>query len=244
MKRIIFTLFLVGLIGCGPTALNVKTSFEQAQTAYNRLLTTRPESIDTQGYRVYMAKAKSAYDNNDFSDADRYAKEAIAQADTAYNTRLQLKADAKNHIELTRIKMNNLLVPGHAAVQEFFKAINTYNNARYRECISVLSDVSHRLDIDAQTAFLNKVTLYVPENLTSRFGSSVPVFAFLGKDLRLHNKIASIKGPVEVDFVNQFFLSDSFSYFHIKSDKLHTDGWVYPQFVAIGTIKEIKKEVE
>ncbi len=244
MKRITILLLLLGLIGCGPSAVSVKTSFEQAQTAYNRLLTTHPESIDTQGYRIYMAKAKSAYDKNDFADADKYAKQALEQADNAYNTRIQLSADTRNRIELTRIKMDNLLVPGHEEVHEFFEAINAYNNGQYRTCISMLSDVSKQLDIDAQTAFLNKVTLYVPENLTARFGSNVPVFSFLGNDLKLHNRIASVKGPIEVDFINQFFVNENFSYFHIKIDKLHIDGWVYPQFVVIGKIKEIKGEVK
>ena len=244
MKKILITLFLAGFVGCGPSALNVKTSLEQAQTAYNKLLTTHPESIDTQGYRIYMAKAKAAYDSNDFDDADNYAKQAIEQADKAYSTRVQLKAEARNDIERTRLKMNNLLVPGHESIHEFFEAITAYTNARYRYCISMLSDVSHRLDIDTQTAFLNKVTLYVPEDLTARFGKTVPVFAFLGQDLRLHKIIERVKGPVEVDFVNQFFVSEDFSYFHIKSTQLHLDGWVYPQFVVIGTIKEIKKGVK
>lgn len=244
MKKLLIPLILVWSFGCGPSALNVKTSFEQAQSAYNKLLTTRPESIDTQGYRVYMSKAKAAYANNDFSDADTYAKQAIDQADKAYSTRLQLKADARDRIEQTRMKMNNLLVPGHESVHEFFAAVTAYTNARYRDCISKLSDVSHRLDIDTQTAFLNKVTIYVPENLTARFGASVPVFAFLGQDLRLHKEIARIKGPVEVDFVSQFFVSEDFSYFHIKSTQLNLDGWVYPQFVVIGKIKEIKQGVK
>ena len=193
-----------------------------------------------QGYRVYMAKAKAAYDNNDFDEANKYAKQAIEQADNAYTTRTQLKAEARDHIERTRIKMNGLLVPDHESVHKFFAAVTAYRNARYRNCISMLSDVSHRLDIDKQTAFLNKVSLYVPEDLTARFGKTVPIFAFLGKDLRLHKVIARVKGPVEVDFVNQFFVSEDFSYFHIKSTQLHLDGWVYPQFVVIGKIQEIK----
>ncbi len=244
MKIITIILLLVWFIGCGPSSVNVKTSMELAQTAYSKLLTTNPEPLDVQGYRIYMAKAKSAYDNDDYSDAQAYAQQALEQADKAYNTRIQLKADAKNHIELTRTKMNSLLVPGQEAVHEFFEALDNYSTGKYRACLSLLSDVSKRLDINAQTAFLHSVTLYVPENLAGRFGKDVPVFAFMGNDFRLHKVIAQVKGPVEVDFVNQFFVRENFSYFHIKSDKLHIDGWVYPQFVVIGKIKVTHGEVK
>ena len=232
---IITMLFLT--LTCAPTATNVKTLFEQAETAYNKLLTTHPEPEDTQGYRIYMAKAKSAYDNNDFENAERYAKQALEQANNAYSTRLQLQSEAKTQIELTRTKMNNLLVPSHEAIHGFFEALKSYNDGRYRKCISILSDVSKRLDIDAQTAFLNKLTLYVPDYLKNKFGDNIPIFSFLGNDLKLHNQITSVKGPVEVEFVNQFFITEDFSYFHIKIDKLHLDGWVYPQFVIIGKVK-------
>ncbi|MGB9735530.1 MAG: tetratricopeptide repeat protein [bacterium] len=240
MKRVnvVSMLLILLLMGCGPSAINVKTSFEQAESAYNRLLTTHPDPIDTQGYRVYMAKAKTAYDKGDYDDAEKYAQQALEQANNAYNTRQQLQKDAKNNIEQIRAKMGNLLVPSHEAIHGFFEAINSYNAGHYRQCISTLSDVSKRLDIDAQTAFLHKVTLYVPENLKNKFGSNIPVFAFLGNDMKLHNQITSIKGPVEVDFVNQFFVNENFSYFHIKDSKLHIDGWVYPQFVIIGKVKE------
>lgn len=231
------TILFLTLTACGPTAINVKTSFEQAETAYNKLLTTHPEPEDLQGYRIYMAKAKSAYDNEDYENAERYAKQALEQANNAYNTRLRLQSEAKKQIELTRIKMDNLLVPSHEAVHEFFEAVNSYNSNQYRKCMSILAEASKRLDIDAQTAFVNKLTLYVPDNLKKRFGDNIPIFAFLGNDLKLHNQITTVKGPVEAEFVNQFFINEDFSYFHIKIDKLHLDGWVYPQFVIIGKIK-------
>lgn len=243
--KILMIIALFGwLIGCSPSAINVKTSIDQAQAAYARLLTTNPELLDTQGYRIYMAKAESAYKNNDLSDADANAKQALNQAEKAYNTRMRLKADAKNRIEITRIKLNNLLVPGQDSVHEFFKAIDDYNNARYRTCLSLLTDLSNRLDVSAQTAFLHSVTLNVPQDLEARFGKDVPVFSFMGTDFRLHKLVARIKGPVEVDFVSQFFVRENFSYFHIKSNTLHIDGWVYPQFVVIGKIKTIHGEVK
>ena len=244
MKKTILFLLLAAMAGCRPSAVNVKTSLEQAQAAYDKLLTLHPEPADTQGYRIYMAKAKSAYDKHDMEAADKYARQALEQADSSYNTRSQLKADIKNSIERTRIKMNNMLVPSHNAVYLFFEAVNAYNNNEYRKSMAAINDASAKLDLDAQTAFVDKVTLYVPENLTARFGSSIPVFAFLGNDIKLHKQIGYVKGPAEVNFVSQFFISENFSYFHVKSDSLHIDGWVYPQFVVIGKIKQIKKGVQ
>lgn len=237
MKRINFALLLLILIGCGPSAINVKTSFEQAEAEYNKLLTTHPEPIDTQGYRIYMSKAKMAYEQNDYEHAERYAQQAAEQAKIAYTTRLQLQSEEKNEIEQIRAKMGKILVPSHEAIRGFFEAINDYNEGKYTSCKALLFNVSKRLDIDEQTAFVNKLTLYVPENLNDKFGNNIPIFAYLGNDMKLHNMIASIKGPVEVEFIDQFFISENFSYFHIKDDKLHLEGWVYPQFVLIGKLK-------
>jgi len=240
MKKIAVVLLMFGLIGCGPSALSIKTSFKQAQASYEKLLTTYPGSIDTQGYRIYIAKARSAYDNGDYTSAKKYVKQASKQAENAYKTRIGLKADVGNRIEINRQKMNKLLIPNHMAVHLFFSAVNAYDNNNYRKAASILKNVSNRLNIDARTAFEHTVTLYVPRNMKSKFGNNVPVYKFLGNDLKLHKPIAGIKTPAEVDFINQFFVNENFSYFHIKSDKLHIDGWVYPQFVIIGKIKEVK----
>lgn len=240
MKKTLLILLFFVFAGCAPSSVNVRTSFEQAQAAYEKLLTLHPESSDTQGYRIYMAKAKSAYDSNDMDAALTYSRQALDQANSAYTARIQAGTDLKNLIEQTRAKMNNLVVPSHRAVRLFFEAVRAYKNGKYTESMSAINDASSKLDLDAQTAFVHTVTLHVPENLTARFHSSIPVFAFMGTDIRLHKQIATIKGPMVVNFVNQFFVSEDFSYFHIRSDKLNIDGWVYPQFVVIGQIRTIK----
>ncbi len=240
MKKLMVTFLILIVTGCGPSAINVKTSFEQARASYDKLMTINPEPLDTQGYRIYMTKAKSSYDHGDYQDAEKYAEQARQQADNAYTSLEQLKANFKNLLEATRSKMNNLLVPSQYALHTFFSAQSAYQNARYREASSLLEEASKKLDIDTQTDFTKSITVFVPDNLKTRFKNNVPLFSFLGNDFKLHKQIGSIKGPAEVDFVNQFFLNENFSYFHIKSDKLNIDGWVYPQFVVKGKIKEVK----
>ena len=240
MKRILAAFMVLSLMGCGPGAIDVKTSFEQAQAAYDRLMTLHPEAVDTQGYRIYMAKARSARGSGNYTSAENYAVQARGQADSAYTTLEQLKTSTKGLLDATRSKMDNLLVPSQYAVHLFFTARAAYYNGGYRHAKSLLDEASGKLDTDAQTAFARSVTLNVPASLRYRFGDHVPVFSFLGNDFRLHRQIQSIKGPVEVEFVSQFFLNEGFSYFHIKSAKLKIDGWVYPQFVVKGKIKEVK----
>ncbi len=240
MKRTLIFLAIISVMGCGPAAIDVRTSFEQAQTSYERLLTLHPEAVDTQGYRIYMAKARSARKRGSYTSAENFAGEARDQAKRAYTVLKRLKDTIKNHLETTRAKMDNLLVPSQYAVHQYFAALDAYKSNEYRRAENLLDEASGKLAIDAQTAFTKSVTLKVPDNLKYRFGSSIPVFSFLGNDFRLHKQIRSIKGPVRVDFVGQFFLNESFSYFHIRSNKLTIDGWVYPQFVIKGKIKEVK----
>ncbi|MCL4478803.1 MAG: hypothetical protein M1381_06865 [Deltaproteobacteria bacterium] len=230
---------LSGLSGCTP-AINIQSSFRQANNAYERLSTLYPNNIDTQGYRVYMAKAESSKANGDYESANKFAIEAKIQADRSYDIRLKLKQAAKSKVELARIKLDRLLVPSNYSIEQFFKASDAYRNGNYRKAITLANDASIKLDIDAQTAFSNTITLYVPDNLKARFSNYIPVFSFIGNDFKLHKLLERVKGPVRVEFIEQFFINKNFSYFHIKSTKLHLDGWVYPQFVIIGNIKEVK----